>query len=316
MRTSFASFAVRRIQHAILLGLIALSLAGCGAGPMPLAGDLPRVVATTSIIGDVVANVGGDAVQLTVLMRPGVDPHTYTPTPKDTAAVHDADIVFINGAGLEAFLEELLQNAGGSAEIVDLSQGIELAPAAGEEHGEDDHAHGYDPHIWMSVPNVLHWVDLIEEALTVEAPDYADVYAANAEAYRAELRALDAWIRERIAEVPAGRRKLVTNHPAFGYFARTYGLEQVGAIYPVSPAAEPSAQDIALLEEAIREFGVPAVFTETSVNPKLAEQVARDTGVRLVPLYTGSLGPAGSEADTYIKMMRYNVNAMVEALAP
>lgn len=296
--------------------IVSLVLAGCGTAPadQPLSAG-PRVVATTSIIGDVVAHVAGGHVQLTVLMGPGVDPHTYTPTPRDVAAVHDAQLIFVNGAGLETFLEPLLQQAGGQARLVDLSQGIDLLPA---EHVEEEAGHAgegeYDPHIWLSVPNVMRWVDTIAAALSEADPAHAGAYRSQAAAYRQELEALDAWIRQQVAGVPPERRKLVTNHPAFGYFAREYGFEQVGAVYPISPAAEPSAQEIAALEDAIRRLGVPAVFTESTVNPKLAEQVARDTGIRLVRLYTGSLGEAGSGAETYIGMMRYNVRAIVEAL--
>lgn len=296
----------------VLLGLV---LAGCGtapAGQQSAAGV--RLVTTTNIIGDVVAQVAGRDVQLTVLMGPGVDPHTYVPTPRDVAAVHDAQLIFVNGAGLETFLAPLLKQAGGQARLVDLSQGLDLLPAGHVEAGEHAGEGEYDPHVWLSVPNVMRWVDAIAAALAEADPAHAEGYRSRAAAYRQELEALDVWIRQQVAGVPPERRKLVTNHPAFGYFAREYGFEQVGAVYPISPAAEPSAQDIAALEDAIRRLGVPAVFTETTVNPKLAEQVARDTGVRLVRLYTGSLGGPRSGAETYIEMMRYNTRAIVDAL--
>lgn len=295
--------------------LVSLVLAGCGLAPAGQpSGTSLRAVATTNIIGDVVAHVAGENVQLTVLMGPGVDPHTYTPTPRDVAAVHDAQLIFVNGAGLETFLEPLLKQAGGQARTVDLSQGLDLLPAVRTEEEEHAGEGEYDPHVWLSVPNVLRWVDAIAAALSEADAAHAGEYRSRAAAYRQELEALDAWIRQQVAGLPPERRKLVTNHPAFGYFAREYGFEQVGAVYPISPAAEPSAQEIAALEEAIRRLGVPAVFTESTVNPKLAEQVARDTGVRLVRLYTGSLGAPGSGAETYIEMMRYNVRAIVEAL--
>lgn len=307
-----------RIQHGIIVLMIlsGLVLAGCSTAPagQQLAAGV-RVVATTNIIGDVVAQVAGKDVQLTVLMGLGVDPHTYVPTPREVAAVHDAQLIFVNGAGLETFLEPLLQQAGGQARLVDLSQGLDLLPAGHVEEEEEHAGEGeYDPHVWLSVPNVMRWVDTIATALSEADPAHAEGYRSRAAAYRQELEALDAWMRQQAAGVPPERRKLVTNHPAFGYFAREYGFEQVGAVYPVSPAAEPSAQDIAALEDAIRRLGVPAVFTESTVNPKLAEQVARDTGIRLVRLYTGSLGGPGSGAETYIAMMRYNTRAIVDAL--
>jgi ABC-type Zn uptake system ZnuABC Zn-binding protein ZnuA len=285
------------------------------------AGEKLAVVATTNIVGDVVAQVAGDRIDLVTLMGTGVDPHSYVPTPADTAAIYDADVVLISGGGLEANMENVLESAGGEASRVSLFEGIEPLPAGSEAHeaedaGEEaDHDHGdVDPHVWFSVPNVIHWVDRIEQTLSALDPANAGHYQENARAYIAELEALDGWIMDQVALIPEGNRRLVTNHPVFGYFAARYGLEQVGAVYPVSPAAEPSAQEIAALQDAIQAFGVPAVFTESTVNPKLAEQVAEDTGVQLVPLYTGSLGEPGSGAGTYLDMMRYDVEAIVEAL--
>lgn len=276
-------------------------------------GEPLRVVATTTIVGDVVARVGGDAILLTVLLPIGADPHTYEPTPADLAAVSQAHVLFINGLGLEGFLERTLRNVGGDLPVVPISAGILPRPL--EEHAEE-HAPGeWDPHVWLDVRNVMVWVENTRRVLSALDPDHADLYAANATAYRQELEALDTWIQEQVTQVPPQNRKLVTNHPAFGYLANRYGFEQVTAVYPISPGAEPSAREIAQLEETIRQFGVPAVFAETTVNPKLAEQMARDTGVRLVTLYTGSLGPPGSGAETYVAMMQYNIRAIVEALS-
>lgn len=276
-------------------------------------GEPLRVVATTTIVGDVVARVGGDAILLTVLLPIGADPHTYEPTPADLAAVSQAHVLFINGLGLEGFLERTLRNVGGDLPVVPISAGILPRPL--EEHAEE-HAPGeWDPHVWLDVRNVMVWVENTRRVLSALDPDHADLYAANATAYRQELEALDTWIQEQVTQVPPQNRKLVTNHPAFGYLANRYGFEQVAAVYPISPGAEPSAREIAQLEETIRQFGVPAVFAETTVNPKLAEQMARDTGVRLVTLYTGSLGPPGSGAETYVAMMQYNIRAIVKALS-
>ncbi len=245
-----------------------------------------------------------------VLMQPGVDPHSYIPTPADTAAVHDAHVVFANGLGLEAFLDDLLVNAGGGAAVVRLGDGLSVREAPG-----DDHEHGEaDPHVWLDVRNVIHWVEMAAETLSDLQPSNAEAYRENAAAYSRELDALDAWVVEQVATIPQARRTLVTNHPAFGTFADRYGLEQVGAVYPIGPSAEPSAQEIAALEDTIRAYGVPAIFTESSVSPKLAQQVARDTGARLVPLYSGSLGGPGSGAESYLELMRYDVTAIVEAL--
>ena len=318
--------------------LLATLLAGCGSAspgttdsdqeqaiedlqPVSLnAGQKLQVVATTNIVGDVVSKVGGDRIELVTLMAIGVDPHTYVPTPSDTAAVHDAHVIFANGAGLESNLDEMLESAGGNAVEVHVSEGIEFLPPpdeAGQEGGSDEahtHEEDADPHVWFSVPNVIHWTRNIDRALSALDPDHASHYEENAKAYVANLETLDAWILEEVETIPEAHRKLVTNHPVFGYFAHRYGFDQLGAVYPISPSASPSAQDVAALQEPIQQYGVPAVFAESTVNPKLAQQVANDTGIKLVPLYTGSLGEPGSGAETYVELMRYDVTAIVEAL--
>jgi manganese/iron transport system substrate-binding protein len=277
-------------------------------GPVSLpAGERLRVVVTTTIVGDVVARVGGDAIELTALLRPGADPHTFQPRPSDLAALADAHVVFANGLGLETFLEEALESAGGNRPVILVSEDIQgLEPA--NENGE------VDPHVWLDVRNVMAWVESVRTALGALDPAHAQLYADNAAAYQGQLAELDAWVVAQVATVPQENRELVTNHASFGYFARRYGFEQVGTVYPVSPAAEPSAQDIARLETAIRGYDVPAVFIESTVNPALAEQVARDTGVTLVVLYSGSLSPPGGGAESYIALIQFDVRAIVAAL--
>jgi manganese/iron transport system substrate-binding protein len=274
-------------------------------------GEKLKVVATTNIVGDVVSKVGGDLIDLTTLMGAGVDPHSYVPTPVHIAAVHDAHVVFANGAGLETNLEETLESAGGDAVKVPVSEGLELRQTEDPSHGghpEDD------PHVWLDVQNVIFWTEIVRQALSALDPDQAEVYSANAAAYSRELEELDAWVVAQVAAIPEANRRLVTNHPAFGYFADRYGLEQLGAVYPVSPSSEPSAREIAALEDAIMQYDVPAVFTESTVNPRLAQQVSQDTGVRLVALYTGSLGEPGSGVESYLALIRFNVEAIAAAL--
>ncbi len=308
----------------ILSGLVVLLLASvsacggsgpagqtAGSTPLPIGpGGKLQVVATTNLIGDVVGRVGGDRIRLTTLMAMGADPHSYVPTPSDTAAIHDAHLLFANGAGLEEFLAETLANAGGDAVRVDLSDGLTLRQLSDGHEGEE----GDDPHVWFDVHNVVRWVTAVEGALSALDPTNAAAYRANAEAYTRELEALDAWIIRQVSTIPEANRKLVINHPVLGYFAGRYGLQQIGAVYPLNPSAEPSAQDLAALEEMVHQFGVPAVFAENTVSAKLAEQVSRDTGVRLVLLYTDSLGGPGTGAETYLDLMRYDVQAIVEAL--
>jgi ABC-type metal ion transport system, periplasmic component/surface adhesin len=318
----------------MLLSMMVL-LAACapsGRAPSAASGARPlAVVATTSIVGDVVRQIGGEGVQVTVLLPVGADPHTFEPSPQDVARVAEADVVFAVGAGLEVFLEPLLKNAGGKALHVELAEGIPLRPfeaiavhrEEGEEsehgHEHEDHGHKHegpwDPHVWLDPLNVITWTHTIEATLSRLDPERADRYRRNAEAYRAQLRELDAWIREQVAQIPPENRKLVTEHQVFGYFAHRYGFEQVGTIVPgVTTIVQPSPQELAALEEAIRALGVKAIFVSSTVDPALARRVAEDTGTRLVQLYVDSLGEPGSEADSYIGMMRVNVRRIVEAL--
>ena len=274
-----------------------------------------KVVATTTILGDIVKQIGKEMIDLRVLLPAGSDPHTFEPTPQDVIAVADADLVLINGGGLEGFLERLLENAG-ARRVASASQGIALRnfendPAAADSNGD---AHS-DPHVWLDPQNVLIWTQNIERELSDLDPANAEQFATNAEAYREELRQLDAWIEEQVSEIPEANRKLVTDHRTFGYFADRYGFDQVGAIIPSSSAAaEPSANEMAALEDAIRNAGVKAIFVGTTVSPDLAQRVATDTGVQLVTLYTDALTDPGGDAASYLELMRYDVSAIVEAL--
>lgn len=308
--------------------LAALLAAGCAA-PTPPAESTPalQIVATTSIVADVVQQIGGEHVAVSVLLPLGADPHTYEPAPQDLARVSDAALVFASGAGLEEFLEKLIANAGAQERLVLVSEGIELKDFGVEEHAEeegearaeeqgekDEHQDG-DPHTWVDPNNVKAWVENIRARLSQADPANAALYQANADAYLAELDQLDAWIREQIAQIPPENRKIVTDHQVFGYFAERYGLEQVGAIIPgYSTAAAPSAQEVAAIEDAIRDLGVKAVFVGETIAPTLAQRVAEDTGVQLVFVYHGSLSAPDGAAPTYLEYMRYNVNAMVAAL--
>lgn len=286
---------------------------------IPKNGDALKVVATTTIVGDVVAQIGGDGINLSVLLPVGADPHSFSPTPQNIASVAKADLVFANGAGLEEFLEPLIESAGAQEKIVYLSDDLELLdqPISGDHPAaETDHAHlGGDPHTWVDPNNVMQWVQTIEQQLSSADPENAASYQANAENYQTELQNLDAWIREQVAQIPPENRKLVTDHTLFGYFAEEYGFEQVGALIPgYSTLAEPSAQELAAMEEAIATLDVRAIFVGNTVNPALAERAAADTGTQLIYVYTGSLSEPGGEADSYLAYMRYNTTAFVEAL--
>lgn len=317
----------------ILLFLVGGMLAGCQPeeatapggeelAPVPLGeGDRLQVAVTTSLVADVVANVGGEHIVVIQLVESGVDPHAFEPTPQDVAAFSDAHVVFVNGAGLEVFLEDLLAAAGEESAVVSVSRGIDLLRLEEEGHEEEEeeeheHEHGEaDPHVWFNPRNVILWVDVIEATLSALDPEHAAAYAENAQAYREQLRELDGWIEEQVAQVPLEDRLLVTDHTVFTYFAQAYNFEQVGAVIPgYSTLAQPSARELAELTETIAQFDVPAIFVGNTVNPDLAQQVAEDTGTRLVFLYTGSLSEPGGPADSYLSFMRYNVSRIVEAL--
>lgn len=280
-----------------------------------------QIVATTTIVGDVVSQVGGDLIELSVLLPVGMDPHGFDPTPQDIAKVAQADVIFANGLGLEEFLDGLIEGAGAEAKLMFVSEGVDFLTSEGAD--ENDHEgqnqehslNGADPHTWTDPHNVLVWIDNIEKVLSEVDPENADDYAKNANLYQTELEALDAWIREQVALLPAENRKLVTDHALFGYFVKRYGFEQVGALIPgYSTLSEPTAQELAAIEDAIRNLSVNAIFVGNSVNPALAERVAEDLGVQLIYVYTGSLSRPDGEAATYIEYMRYNTTAFVNSL--
>lgn len=293
-----------RRTAAILVGFV-LSGFLCS---VDLGGEEPlHVVATTTIVGDVVSRVGGGHIAVTVLIPVNVDPHAFEATPKDMVAVAEADIVFINGANLEIHLKPLLDNAIGP--VVTVSDGVPLR-ILDERHQGD-----IDPHVWLDPTLVMIWVEKIREGLSALDPAHAVDYKASADLYKAELNALDTWIEEQVFLLPIEDRKLVTDHVVLGYFAARYGFEQIGVVLPgFSTLAEPSAAELARLEDAIRNEDILAIFIGATINPDLAEQVARDTGTPVITLYIGSLSEPGGPADTYIALMTYNVTAIVEAL--
>jgi manganese/iron transport system substrate-binding protein len=297
--------------YIVMLALVlsTLLLSACGRGAYVDSGKLD-VVVTTTILGDVVGVIGGDRIELTVLLPVNADPHSFQPTPRDLAAVAEADVVFINGLGLEESLEAVVENAVENARIVAVSEGVETISI-----GEEREHSGANPHVWMAPHNVIVWAENIALNLGELDPHNVESYTANAEAYIEELEVLDSWILEQVAALPEENRKIVTDHDTFAYFLRRYGFELVGTINPgFSTLAEPSAQDIAALEDEILALNVPVVFVGVSVNPNLAERVAEDTGTQLVFLYTGSLSGKDGPAPTYLEMMRYNVRVMVGVL--
>lgn len=299
------------------LAATALLPVSCG---QPERSGKPRVVATTTIVGDVVKAVAGDTIELTVLLPVGADPHGFEITPRELVTVHEADLIFLSGLGLESTLEGRLRSAGGGAEIVDVSEGVAVRRL---DHGHEEadrnhenHASGEaDPHVWTDPKNVAVWVQNITTALSRKNPQYQTVYLARAEAYGAELLKLDAWIRAAVQDVAPEKRKLVCDHEVLGYFADRYGFQTVGAVIPgFSTLAETSPRERADLEQRMEREGIAAVFVSKTANPRVARSLAADLGVKIVTIYTGSLSEPGGEAGSYLEMMRYNVEAIVNAL--
>jgi zinc/manganese transport system substrate-binding protein len=291
------------------------------AAQTPASGEPLSVVASFSILGDLVRHVGGDTVQVTTLIGPGVDAHTYDPAPADLVALSEADIIFENGLGFEPWLDGFFQSAQPAAARVVVSDGITPREAGGDhaEHEEESEEHGvYDPHVWHDVANAIVMTENIRDALAAADSANAARYEANAAAYVAKLEALDAAIREQVATLPEERRKLVTSHDTFGYFADAYGFDVVGTVLGSlsTEAADPAARDVAALIAEIEAAGVPAIFAENVANPDLMASIAAEAGVELAPaLYTDALGPEGSPGETYTGMMQSNVATIVAALS-
>jgi ABC-type Zn uptake system ZnuABC Zn-binding protein ZnuA len=308
-----------------LFSILLILLASCVvASPTPFATPsltptqtpgLLRVLAVESFLADIAQNVAGDRLTVETLLPLGVDPHAYQPTPRDVAKVADSDVLIVNGAGIESYLDSLLANAGGQRlpalaqvqVVITASAGLTPRPDPQGEHPEGD------PHFWLDPNNVIAYVENIRNGLSQVDPDGASVYAANAAAYIEQLKALDQWITQQVATVQPARRLLVTNHESLGYFADRYGFTVVGAVIPsVSTEASPTAQQMAALIEQIKASGAPAIFLETGANPQLAQQIAAETGVKVVTdLYTHSLSAPDGPAPTYIDMMKYNVSQIV-----
>ncbi len=291
-----------------VLSALGLLLSACGGneaggGAEPVSGRSLRIVTTTTQLTDFARALSAGRAEVLDLLKANVDPHDYEPTPADLEAVRRADLVVKNGVGLEGWLDRTLKSAGSEARVVDASMGVKLRRD--------------DPHMWHDPTRARTMVATIATAMRETDPDNAGAYAEAERAYAAELEALDAEIRAQIDALP--NKKLVTNHDAFGYYVERYGLDFVGSVIPsFDSQAELSSRELSALVAKIKEQGVRTVFSESSLPPKTAETVAREAGVRVVAgenaLYGDTLGPPGSDADTYLKMMRHNTRTLVDGL--
>ncbi len=293
--------------------------------PVDLGGRSLQVVATTSIIGDVVAQVGGDEIELLKLMDPGQDPHSYEPSAGDLTAVSKGDVIFVNGWNLEEGLADDLSTISENTPVIPVNANIDPLEFDGEknaDHDKDNGSHEYsqvDPHTWFAVANVQQWVENIIVVLSELDPANAAIYGSNGQAYIMELEDLDQALRRKIETIPVKERILVTNHDSFGYFAKEYGFKIVGTVMPSSSTlAEPSAGDLANLIGLLEREDLCTIFTETTLSDSLPQTVGQELRnceqVKILPLYSGSIGPPGSGADSYRGMMETNVSAILEGL--
>jgi zinc/manganese transport system substrate-binding protein len=300
----------RRLSLAAATGLIvALFATGCGSSGSD-SGKV-SVVATTTQIGDFAREVGGDAVDVHTILSPNTDPHDYEPRPDDVTTTADAKIIFTNGDNLDAWMDKVVDDSGSDAKVVDLGETVPVK-LPGESSGPE--ASRFDPHWWHDPRNAEEAARQIATQLSALDPAGKAKFEANAAAYETKLRALDAGIARCVDSVPAGDRKLVTDHDAFGYFAKRYGIDVVGAVIPSQTTqAQPNAQDLSDLVNLIKAEGVKAVFPESSLSPKLAETISSQTGASAdYTLYGDTLGPEDSSGSTYLTMEGANANAMVE----
>jgi zinc/manganese transport system substrate-binding protein len=294
-------------------------IAGVAAASAARAQTPIELVASFSILADFTRNVAGDRASVTALVGTGGDAHVYTPSPADAKKVSDAKLVIVNGLGFEGWLPRLVKSSGGKAVIAEATKGIKPREAEDEadSHGKG-HGHGdehIDPHAWQSVANAKIYVGNIRDALIAADPDGAEAYRANAGTYLAKLSALEGEVRESVAKIPAPRRKVISTHDAFGYFAGAYGVAFI-APQGVSTESEASAKDVAKIIKQIKAEKIPAVFLENVSDPRLMRRIAAETGAKVGgTLYSDSLTAENGEAPTYIDMVRHNIKALTSALA-
>ena len=296
-------------RHVLCLAGFAAVLAGSPA----VAQSKINVVATFSIMADLVSNVGGDRVEVTALVGPNSDSHVFSPTPADAKKLAAAKVVFVNGLGLEGWMTRLVSASGSKAQTFTASTGIKTRKM------EDDHHPGRmvtDPHAWQSIANAKIYVANIRDGLSKADPAGKNAYDANAVAYLAKLDALEQEVKTAIGKIPADHRRIITTHDAFGYFGGAYGMEFISP-EGVSTDAQPSARDMAKIIAQIRKQKIPAVFLENITDPRLMQQIAKETGARIGgTLYSDALSDANGPASTYVDMMRSNISELSKALMP
>ncbi len=302
-----------------LLGALAAGLLLAQASLAASAQDKLPVVASFSILGDFVREVGGDRVAVTTLVGANGDAHVYSPTPADAKAMAGARLIVVNGLKFEGWMTRLIKSSGAKAAVATATTGISPLKGDDDHDAKKGHAHGHDhdvdPHAWQNAANAKVYVANIRDALAKADPAGKDAYEANATRYLAQLETLDGEIRAAIARIPADRRKAITSHDAFGYFVKAYGIQFI-APQGVSTEAEASAKDVGRIIRQIKAEKIPAVFLENVTNPRLVEQIARESGARIGGrIYSDALSDAAGPAGTYIAMMKHNISQIEKALA-
>ncbi len=298
--------------------LLFLVLIIAGGAPAARAEQKLKVIASFSILGDMTKNVGGDRVEVATLVGPNGDAHVYEPSPSDAKNVSTADLVIVNGLGLEGWMERLIKTSGYKGPVVVATQGIkprEMTEEEKEEHGHGaKHGHKIDPHAWQNPANGQIYVDNIAKGLSAVDPAGASVYQANAAAYQAKLAELGKWVKTEFADIPKPKRRLITSHDAFGYLGAAYGVTILSPM-GVSTESEPSAGGVAKLIKQIRREKITAVFIENVSDPRLVEQIGKESGVTLGgELYSDALSKPDAPAPTYIDMFKNNVTKMIAAM--
>jgi zinc/manganese transport system substrate-binding protein len=300
--------------------VLCLALLIVGAGTEARAEKKVKAIASFSILGDMTKNVGGARVEVTTLVGPNGDAHVYEPTPADAKAVSSADLVIVNGLGMEGWMERLIKTSGYKGPVVVTTKGIKprgMTAEEKEEHGHGHsakHEHKIDPHAWQNLANGQVYVDNIAAGLSAVDPGGASIYKANAEAYMAKLSELDKWVKTEFSSIPKAQRRMITSHDAFGYLGAAYGVTILSPM-GVSTESEPSAGGVARLIMQIRKAKITAVFIENVSDPRLVEQISKESGVKLGgELYSDALSKPEGPAPTYIDMFKNNVTNMVAAM--
>jgi len=285
----------------------------------PASAEKLKLVASFSILGDMTARIAGDRVELTTLVGPDGDAHVFEPTPADARAVAQAKIFLVNGLGFEPWADRLLKSTNSRAQLAIASQNLKPLPFHAASHREESDGHGRtapDPHAWQDVRNAMIYAQNIARALGAADKPNGEFYKANAAAYLAELAKLDAEIRAKLGAVPAARRRVITTHDAFAYFGKAYGVEFIAPL-GTSTDEQASAKEVAALITQIRREKITAVFVENVSDPRLVEQIGRETGVKLGgKLYSDALSTKAGPAPTYIALMRHNAKRLTDAMAP